>query len=143
MFESIDTLLVLIPALPLAAFLLLAFFGRAIGTRSHWPVVLALAGSFLLSVPLLLNVQHDAGAVASDQGSVGYEHIYTLWTWADVEDAYSLQSSQAPHQAPGIQSPKHSLPFRIDITLRADPLTAFMLCMVTFISTLVAIYASG
>jgi NADH-quinone oxidoreductase subunit L len=143
MFESIDTLLVLIPALPLVAFLLLAFIGRAFGTRSHWPVVLALAGSFVLSVPLLLHVERDANVTAGDENAVGYEHIYTLWTWADVEDAYSLQSSQTPHQTSDAQTPKHPLPFRIDITLRADPLTAFMLCMVTFISTLVAIYASG
>ena len=39
--------------------------------------------------------------------------------------------------------PSHAASFTIDITLRADPLTVFMLCMVTFISTLVAIYASG
>jgi NADH-quinone oxidoreductase subunit L len=143
MSEQIDKLLVLIPALPLAGFLLLAFFGRAIGTRSHWPVVLAFAGSFVLSVPLLLRVEREASAMASDQNAVGYEHICTLWTWADVQDAYSLQGSQAPHQTPDNQTPRPALPFRIDITLRADPLTAFMLCMVTFISTLVAIYASG
>ena len=29
------------------------------------------------------------------------------------------------------------------VSLRADPLTVFMLCMVTFISTLVAIYSAG
>ena len=33
--------------------------------------------------------------------------------------------------------------FRIDVTLRADALTAMMLAMVTFVSTLVAIYAVG
>src|SRR6476661_6883937 len=139
----IDTLLVLIPALPLAAFLLLALFVRAIGTRSHWPVVLALAGSFVLSVPLLLHVQRDASARASDERAVGYEHVYRLWTWADVDDAYVLQHSQTAPGTPDVQMPGQPLAFRIDITLRADPLTAFMLCMVTFISTLVAIYASG
>src|SRR6185436_2162165 len=35
------------------------------------------------------------------------------------------------------------LPFRIDVTLRADALTAIMLAMVTFISLLVAIYSAG
>jgi len=29
------------------------------------------------------------------------------------------------------------------VTLRADPLTSIMLVMVTFVSTLVAVYASG
>ena len=33
--------------------------------------------------------------------------------------------------------------FSIDVTLRADPLTAIMLSMVTFISPLVAIYPVG
>ena len=33
--------------------------------------------------------------------------------------------------------------FRMEIVLRADPLTAIMLGMVTFISTLVVIYSSG
>src|SRR3954468_21547280 len=33
--------------------------------------------------------------------------------------------------------------FRVDVTLRADALTAMMLAMVTFISSLVALYASG
>src|SRR5262249_30345511 len=111
--------------------------------RAHWPVVLALAGSFVLSVPLLLHVRRDANRITNDPNAVGYEHIYTLWTWADVEDAYSLQSSPAPHQTPDTQPPTRSPPVRIAIALRADPLPAFMLCMVTFISTLVAIYASG
>src|SRR3954468_469316 len=33
--------------------------------------------------------------------------------------------------------------FRVDVTLRADALTAIMLAMVTFVSSLVALYASG
>ncbi len=33
--------------------------------------------------------------------------------------------------------------FRVDIALRADALTAMMLAMVTFVSTLVAIFAAG
>lgn len=138
MFDSIDTLLVLIPALPLAAFLLLAFFGRTFGTRSHWPVVLSLAGSFLLSVPLLLRVESEATATAGNEKSIGYEHVVTMWTWADVHDAYTPRPSASTSSV----MPGHA-DFSIQIALRADPLTEFMLCMVTFISTLVAIYASG
>ena len=37
----------------------------------------------------------------------------------------------------------HDFDYVIDVTLRADPLTAIMLCMVTFVSSLVAIYAAG
>ena len=43
-----------------------------------------------------------------------------LWTWAAVDPS-----------------------FRVDVVLRADSLTAIMLGIVTFISTLVAIYAAG
>jgi NADH-quinone oxidoreductase subunit L len=139
----IDNFLILIPSLPLAAFLLLAFFGRAFGSRSHWPVVLAFAGSFVLSAMLLKNVQKQMGE--SESGSpaqIGYEHVYTLWTWADVNDAYTPRAATGSAVTPPVvPSTPHS--FSIDVTLRADPLTVFMLCMVTFISTLVAIYASG
>ncbi len=53
-------------------------------------------------------------------GSEHGEHLVRLWNWATVEPS-----------------------FRVDIVLRADALTAIMLGMVTFISTLVVIYASG
>src|SRR5262249_10837578 len=47
-----------------------------------------------------------------------------------------------PPDPPAAVAPATPHSFTIDITLRADPLTVFMLCMVTFISTLVALYAS-
>ena len=40
--------------------------------------------------------------------------------------------------ASAASSPSQSRDFKIEVTLRADPLTAIMLAMVTFISTLVA-----
>ncbi len=137
----LDNLLILIPALPLAACLLLLVCGRALGEKAHWPVVLAFAGSCLLSLLLLIEVQHAANraTTSATEKSIGYEHTYTLWTWADVPAAYQLQNepSGQPLAAPVSKN------FAIDITLRADPLTSFMLCMVTFIATLVVIYASG
>ncbi len=138
-----DTLLVLIPALPFAAFLLLAFFGRAFAAHSHWPVVSAFAGSCVLSLLLLLQVQSQSSeSINGGQAHIGYEHTYTLWTWADVKDAY-LQRGDLGRYSVGTTVPVVARNFTIDITLRADPLTVFMLCMVTFISTLVAIYAIG
>ncbi|MCC7086711.1 MAG: NADH-quinone oxidoreductase subunit L, partial [Pirellulales bacterium] len=137
----IDTLLPLIPALPLLACLLVAVTGRALKEMSHLPVALAVAGSFVLSVLLLLAVQaQSTESLNRGQGKIGYEHTYTLWTWADVKQAYSparLDRQTSDHQSPAVAD------FTIDITLRADSLTCFMLCMVTFISTLVVIYASG
>ena len=132
----IDTLLILIPALPLLAFLLLACGGRILGARSHLPVVFAFAGSCLCSLLLLLQVQSEAGRVGDAAGSaktVGYEHVtMPIWTWVDVKDAYQPSASAATAE-PATKN------FSIEIVQRADPLTAFMLCMVTFISTLVAI----
>src|SRR5262245_24987861 len=94
----IDTLLVLIPALPLAAFLVLVLFGRALGPRSHWPVVAGFAGSCVLSLMLLLQVQGEikstSEAGSETTGSVGYEHTVTLWRWAEVQNAYDAPSRE-------------------------------------------------
>ena len=149
MFQQIDLLLMFIPACPLAAFLLLAFFGRVFGKLSHLPVVLAFGASFVLSVMLLFDVQAEikqqaggenaAGAQAAKK-TIGYEHVCTLWTWACVQDAYNQQPANS---APMPAALGASRSFDITVSLRADPLTVFMLCMVTFISTLVAIYSVG
>ena len=136
MDDTIRNCLILIPALPLAAAVLVAVLGpRVLRGFSHWPVVLALAGSFIASLVLLREVsQEQARATAG-----GVEEIVTLWTWANVGDAYDLKAD--PPMAEPNESGGRS--FRVDVTLRADALTAMMLAMVTFVSSLVALYASG
>jgi NADH-quinone oxidoreductase subunit L len=127
---SINTLLILIPGLPLAACLAIALLGaKVLRERSHWPIVVALVGSFLCSL-MLLGAVNNLGGEMRDNG-VGVEHVHTLWTWADFTDAYQLGSG----------GPQRS--FDIGVTLRADPLTAIMLSMVTFVSSLVVIYSIG
>ena len=125
-----ETLLILIPALPLAGAIFVAALGRWLGGRSHLPIVLAIAASFVCSLLLLLDVR----ASKAPSGAVAYEHLFTVWTWADVEDAYS------PDEPPAGQSavaPADSFDFDIGVTLRADTLTCIMLSMVTFVSMLV------
>ena len=120
------TLLILIPALPLAAALLTGLLGkRFLREKSHWPTILAIGVSFLLSLSLFLEVRRysEAADVA------GWEHVETLWSWMDIDDAYQFEGE--------------SRNFAIDVTLRADALTSVMLVMVTFISMLVAIYSAG
>ena len=134
MFD-VKTLLILIPALPLAATLVTAVLGaRLLRTRSHLPAVTAMLLSFVASILLLFQVQEQisqpAGhAAETQQGNVvthsepmprpvGHEEVITLWRWTNLAGG-------------------------IDITLRADPLTAAMLAIVTCISTLVAIYSIG
>jgi NADH-quinone oxidoreductase subunit L len=141
MSGSLAILLILIPALPLAASIVTAVFGRgALKHNSHMPVVLALVGSFFASLMLLSQVQ-----VQSETSSmVGWETTVDLWNWVTIPDAIdtpeaarAASSSEAPRPLPAV------LPFTIDVTLRADALTAIMLSMVMFVSSLVAIYARG
>jgi NADH-quinone oxidoreductase subunit L len=128
---SLETLMVLVPALPLAACLVTALLGaKVLKNQSHWPAIIGVIGSCVCSLLLLWQV---AGlAFAPDGPGVGFERIHTLWTWADFSDAYELGTPGGP-----------SMAFDVAVTLRADPLTAIMQAMVTFISSLVVIYSIG
>ena len=134
-----DTLLVLIPAFPLAGALIVAAFGRWLGARSHLPIVLGVALSFLCSLLLLFNMRADKSR---------NDRLVPLWTWAAVADAYEpaypLAANQ-PADTSELTPIRSTGPFHfdIDVVLRADTLTCIMLSMVTFVSTLVAIYAAG
>jgi NADH-quinone oxidoreductase subunit L len=151
MFET-DILLVLIPALPLAAAVLTAALGKhLLRGQSHLPAVAAIALSCAASIILVFRVQGAAERTAGDPQRVGCEKVVSLWRWAVVEEAYPEAQSNGDVPAdhgPGADKPP--LPpqpaggdFQIDVTLRADPLTAFMLATVTFISLLVAVYSIG
>ncbi len=75
---------------------------------------------------------------------IGYERVYNVWTWAVVDKAYSqAEAKKVDGREPVAPDVPAVSDFRVEITLRADPLTCIMLSMVTFISTLVVIYASG
>jgi len=153
MNDTIPILLVLIPGLPLLATIVTAIFGRyVLKENSHLPVVVALVGSFICSAMLLAEVKLGI-AESSKEGSptansIGWEVTSNLWTWVKVEDAIvtsDVSHAAAAKPAPGQEAAAlpAALPFTIDITQRADTLTAIMLAMVTFVSSLVAIYASG
>ncbi len=131
---EITTLLPWIPALPLLAAMVTALAGAwMLRERSHLPAVIAIGLSFLLSVVLLLQVRSEASRTAK----IGYEATRTLWSWANVPEAYEYRGTPRPLMA---AEPRD---FRVDVTLRADPLTAVMLVVVTFVSWLVAIYSMG
>jgi NADH-quinone oxidoreductase subunit L len=155
MFKT-ETLMVLIPASPLVATFITALFGKfVLKERSHIPVVVALAASFLLSLVLLFRVaglseqasahDHDHDHAAAHEhaadAAVGFEKVVNVWTWASIDDVYEPPQSAGKSNTAAIAPAKAN--FRVDIALRADPLTCIMLSMVTFISTLVAIYAAG
>ena len=133
----IPTLLVLIPSLPLLAAIVTAMFGRGLlRGNSHLPTVVALVCAFAASLVLLFEVRSlDDGAM------IGWETTLDVWNWVDVPAAIATPSAARPSAAAAALP--SSLPFNINVTLRADALTAIMLSMVTFVSSLVAIYASG
>jgi NADH-quinone oxidoreductase subunit L len=146
MDQSIAFCLCLIPALPLIAAIVVAVFGaKLLRENSHYPIILAIGGSFLCSLVLLLDVQKAQTAPGNSlqpnalETSAGYEKIVTLWTWADIPAAY--EAPNQPH--PSGMNDGGVKNFRIDVSLRADALTAMMLAMVTFVATLVAIFAAG
>src|SRR5436190_7856944 len=136
--DPITLCLVLIPGLPLLAAGLAALCGlvrlRFVKENAHWPVVLALLGSLAASAVLFSEV--NTAQKAQTTRTAGFEKTVTLWTWANIPHAYVLKKTPFPEDA----GPRD---FRIDVTLRADALTAMMLVMVTFVSTLVAIFASA
>ncbi|MEN6407569.1 MAG: NADH-quinone oxidoreductase subunit L [Thermoguttaceae bacterium] len=134
---TIETLLILIPALPLVGALLSAALGpRVLRRQSHWPVVVAVVASFLASVVLAFQVQRDVEKLPTD--SQGFERVVTLWRWADLRMPPSDASLQPDHSPSG-----EGTSFRVDVVLRADPLSAVMLTIVTCISALVAVYSVG
>src|SRR6185295_9982157 len=141
---DLDSFMILIPALPLAATLFTAMFGKhVLKNRSHWPTILALMASCACSMALLVRV-HEASEQSADP-SKGWEHTVDLWNWINVDNAIAppLAAQRAIIASDSGSSLPDRLPFRIDVTLRSDALSSIMLVMVTFIATLVAIYAGG
>lgn len=133
---SAEMLIVLIPTLPLVSAIVTAMLGpKLLRQYSHIPTILAIGGSFVLSLMLLGEVRQAQSEDATVPGSAtsgGYEKIVTLWTWADIPNATWNQTNNGPNTD-----------FHVDVVLRVDALTTMMLCMVTFVATLVAIFASS
>ncbi len=132
MQDRIDILMMLAPGLPLLGAILTAVLGpKLLRSQSHWPVIVGTIGALICSLLLLLHVAdaQQAADLESPAGAAPYEHVVKLWTWMDIQNAYELGGTS------------HN--FTIDIVLRLDALTAIMLCMVTLISSLVAIYSAG
>lgn len=114
----VETAVMLIPLCPLAACLITACLGpRVLKGNSHWPAILGCGAAFVLSVVAAL------GTVNPNFPQAG--RTVELYRWLSLEGM-----SRIP-------------PFEVTLSLRLDSLSATMLLMVTFVATLVAIYASG
>ena len=150
---SLDTLLVLVVAAPLAAAVLTAALGRRyLRHRAHWPALVAVAVSLAAAValawqwsaglPALPAEEHHAGQTATGHAQhgehaqpeehetageryLGREHVVVLWRWAAVQGAWGTP------------------PFVIDVVLRVDTLTCLMLLVVNLVGLLVVLYSVG
>ncbi|QDU27104.1 NADH-quinone oxidoreductase subunit L [Anatilimnocola aggregata] len=142
--DTISLCLILIPALPLAAAIIVALFGASVlREASHWPVIVAIGGSFLCSMLLVREILAEQSKQPAE--ATGFERVVTLWTWANIENAYDLKPTAPSEDAATAMTPSDAgwKDFRIDVALRADALTSMMLSMVTFVATLVAIFGAG
>ena len=95
----------LVPFLPLAGGLTAAAGGRWLRGQAHWPVIVGIGLSFLVSLGLL--------------GAAGPEARTVVFDWLEAGTLH------------------------VPVEFRVDGLTTMMLSMVTFVSTLVAIFAVG
>ena len=61
------TLLVLVPALPLAGALVTVLLGRRLGPRAHWPAIISIATAAITAVLLLVgrNFGRDVPSVGT------------------------------------------------------------------------------
>ena len=103
----------IIPLLPFLGALIAAIGGRWLKGNAHWPVVLGIGSSFVCS---LFPLSYVASAAFEEST---HTEIITVCPWLDVA---------------GLTIP---LEFRI------DGLTTMMVSMVTFVATLIAVFASG
>jgi NADH-quinone oxidoreductase subunit L len=139
MSDNAQLILWLIPGAPLFAAGLIALFGKLfLVERSHVPCVAALAVAFVCSLALLVSIvpgTFEAGLSA--EGHAAHESD-PLFSPMDEH----LVSPQKGAIATGYEwIDIGTMQVRID--LRADAISAIMLVMVTGVSLLVAIFASG
>ena len=110
---SYDTLIPLIPLLPIVGFLITAVVGRRLGKQAHWVPV----GLVVVSWAVAMVVVFAALTGEEPFGEHGYG--VTLWQWIPAGS------------------------FVVDVGLFVDNLTACLLIVVTTIGMLVHIYSIG
>ena len=114
-----EFLVTLIPLCPLLACLAIAVLGPTLlKENSHWLTILGNAGAFVCALLALL-------ALTSTSLIPQGHRTFELYKWMSVPASADTQSLD------------------IAITLHLDSMSAIMLTMLTFVATLVAIYASS
>lgn len=142
-----EWLAVLIPLFPLLACLVTLILGpRVLREKSHWPAIIGCGLSAMCSLLLVLTVNGSQKGPDDAQTVVVYQ-------WLKIDDFAT--PSNATGAAGQVAAPAETIrtlptpgslippPLDIKIEFRVDSLSATMLAMLTFVATLVAIYASG
>jgi len=114
-----------IVGLPLGAFLILVFIGKRLPRQGDFISVLAILGSFVLSVPIFLELV--------SQGNV-HDTLTTVWI--------SLPMPMPP-QILSAHSTFGGLNFNINVGILVNNLTAIMLCMVSLCAFLIHLFSTG
>jgi NADH-quinone oxidoreductase subunit L len=115
--------------------LIVATFGRRLGRHAHWPVVLGIGVSFLVSASLLSSVgPPQIGHEAAEAGHATSRQTVVVYHWMQLGERHTQTIDGRVLEWYDVDIP---------IELRVDGLSVMMLCMVTFVATLVAIFASG
>ncbi|QDV37147.1 NADH-quinone oxidoreductase subunit L [Tautonia plasticadhaerens] len=123
MAESLIRNVWLIPLLPLLGGLIAFVGGRRLNGWNHIPVIAGIGLSFLLSTVILLGME---GATETE-----------VYSWIGIEGQSDSPSPSASPDDPRDWS------LAVPIEFRVDGLTIMMLGMVTFVASLVAIFAAG
>jgi NADH-quinone oxidoreductase subunit L len=133
--SDLRPILWLIPGLPLAAAFLTAFLGpKLLRRHSHWPCILGAAGACVCAFITLSSVWQAARQAEGGEGTTTAVVRYATWIRVGVP-ASVVTHDKLP------QAWRHGVD--IEFALRADPLSASMLAMITFVGTLIAIFAVG
>jgi len=130
---AVDMLARLIPLFPLVACLLTLLLGaKVLREKSHWPTILGCGLSSVCSLALVFCVN----GAAPEQSA----RTVTIYKWLALEEEQLRPDNAA---ATGQLIEKLNPPVDFSIAFRVDSLSATMLAMLTFVATLVAIYAAG
>jgi NADH-quinone oxidoreductase subunit L len=121
--QELRPFLWLIPALPLAAAVLTALLGpRLLRKQSHWPCILAVVASCVLSLYLFGKVY--SAVEHTEAGHAAQFVVVDYYPWIDAGEGGGEI-------------------FNIPFSLRADALSSMMLVMITFIGSFIMIYSVG
>ena len=140
MSDYAQLILWLIPGAPLIAAGFIALFGKLfLGERSHVPCVAALAVAFACSLALLVSIVPGTFQTHYPEGTTFEGHDGKMYVQSDQEGVISPAKGAVASGYEWVDI--GTMQVRLD--LRADAISAIMLAMVTGVSLLVAIFASG